>query len=75
MKKTKKSFKKKHVKGNQNLSEEEKGKKPQYARERYRNLSKVEKGTQRQYDREQQKNLLENEYRKIVSRMQEIKTI
>ena len=45
MKKTKKSFKKKHVKGNQNLSEEEKGKKPQYARERYRNLSKVEKGT------------------------------
>ena len=58
----------------QNLSEEEKNKKHQYARERYRNLSEEEK-EKCQYGREQKKSLLEDEYKKLFSRMQEIKTI
>ena len=58
----------------QNLSEEEKNKKHQYARERYRNLSEEEK-EKCQYGRERKKSLLEDEYKKLFSRMQEIKTI
>ena len=58
----------------QNLSEEEKNKKHQYARERYRNLSEEEK-EKSQYGRERKKSLLEDEYKKLFSRMQEIKTI
>ena len=42
---------------------------------KYQNLSKEEKEKKRQYGRERFKNFLEDEYRKIFSRMQEIKTI
>ena len=44
------------------------------ARERYQNLSVKDKDKKHQYGRERYKNLLEDEYRKIFSRMQEIKT-
>ena len=54
---------------------EEKDKKHQYARERYRNLSKEEKEKMHQYGREWYKNLLEDGYRTFFPRMQEIKTI
>ena len=49
----------------QNLSEEEKDKKRQYAHERNRNLSGEEKEKKHQYSREQYENLLEDKHRKI----------
>ena len=50
----------------QNLSEEEKDNKHQYARERYRNLYEEEKERKRQNGRERYKNLLENEKQRLV---------
>ena len=44
----------------QNLSEEKKNKKCQYARERYQNLSEEKKEKKRQYYREHHKNLPED---------------
>ena len=58
----------------QNLSKGEKDKNRQYAREQYRKLSEEEKEKKCQYGREQYKNLLKDEYIKIFSRMQKIKT-
>ena len=63
-----------YQKSKEKVRKEEKDKKCQYARERYRNLSEEEKEKKRQYGRERYKNLLEGEYRKFFSRMQEIKT-
>ena len=51
-----------------------KDKKHQYAREWYRNSSEEQKEKKCKYVHEQYKNLLENEYRKIFSRMQWIET-
>ena len=64
----------------QNLSEEEKDKRRQYARERCRNLSEEKKKRRKeqskhQYGRERYKNLLiEDEDGKTFSTMQEIET-
>lgn len=55
----------------QNLMKGEKEKNCQYAHERYRNRSDKEKEKKRQYGREQYKKYIEDEYRKLFSRMLE----
>ena len=65
----------KHKEIYQNLSEEERDKKRQYAQERRRILSEEEKKKKRQYGREPYKTVIESKYKKHFSRMQEIKTI
>lgn len=49
----------------------EKDKNCQYAHEQYRNRSDKEKEKKRQYGREQYKKYIEDEYRKLFSRMLE----
>ena len=61
IKKAKKSFQNRLVKRYQNLSEEEKDKKRQYARDRYRNPAEEEKEKERQYGRERYKKFIEDE--------------
>ena len=50
----------------QNLSEEEKNKKHQYACARYQNLSEEEKEKEYQYGLERYKNLLEDEKKSLI---------
>ena len=71
IRKTKKGFEKRLVKGIK-IFQKKKNKKRKYDREQYSNLSEEEKNEKRQYGRERYRNL--SEHRNNFSKIQKIKT-
>ena len=64
----KEKFQKREYERYQNLSEEKKNKKRQYARERYRNFSKEEKNKKREYCGKRYENLSGDSKQKLVTK-------